>query len=170
MEICVWDIETAGGFKADYSSVSVVAIKPLGKTPLVKSVKRIGDDRELCVWARETLERFNIWVGFNTKWFDIRFLRGRLAFHKEKDIQQRFHIDMYHVLKNVLAESSNSMANYAALFNLEEQKMKVSPQIWSQAPFKPENLEILKTRCASDTKVLEHLYQEYKYLIKNITK
>lgn len=168
-DLCFLDIE-ANGLRADYSSILVVSIKPYGKAPYSKVINQVGNDVGLAMWAKEELESYVCWCTYYGKGFDIPFLNTRLLKWGKLPINKRHHLDMYYTLKANTLVSRRSMAQMAGFLNLENQKMGVSPNVWSEVGLNKKNLKIMQERCESDVTVLEDLYKKSRHVIREIKK
>lgn len=162
-----FDIES-NGLNADYNSTLVVSFKPYGEKPYSMTVKQVGNDQKLVREVRDELAKYHCWVSYYGKGFDVKFLNTRLLKWGLRPLDKRHHIDLYFVLKAHTKMSSKSMARFASLLNLDEQKMSVSPNVWSEFTFKPEHLDTMVQRCESDVSVLEELYKHVRHLIRDI--
>jgi hypothetical protein len=62
------------------------------------------------------------------------------------------------------------MAQYAGLLELHDQKMGVSPNVWTDILGQPRGqaMRTMVARCESDTEVLKQLYIKTKHLVKEI--
>lgn len=169
-KLCTFDIE-ASGLRGDYNSTLCVSIKPYGMAPYTFQVAQHGNDQKLVREAKEELEKYSCWLTYYGKGFDVKFLNTRLLKWGYEPIKPKHHIDLYYVLKANTTMSRRSMAQYAGLLETHDQKMGVSPNVWSEMGFKmKEHMPLMIDRCESDTKVLEMVYDKTKHLIKDITK
>lgn len=166
-DLVFYDIETTG-FKADYGSVLVVSLKPFGKKPFSFYVKQVGNDQKVVREAKEALEQFGCVSTFYGKGFDQVFLNTRLLKHGLEPLAQQLHLDMYFSLKHKMAMSRKSLLQYAGFLDLEDKKFGVSPNVWSEIAYKPENMKIMIQRCEQDTITLEQLYVKTRHLIREI--
>lgn len=162
------DIE-ATGLRGDYNSVLVVSVKPYGEAPYSFTIKQVGNDQKVVRDVKEDLEQYDVWCGYYSKGFDLPMLNTRLLKWGQKPIEKRHHIDLYYTLKHNTLMSRRSLAQVAGLLELHDQKMGVSPNVWSEIPFKmSEHMPTMVDRCESDVTVLEQAYDKTKHLIKEI--
>lgn len=161
------DIE-ATGLRADYSSVLVVSIKPYGKDPYSILINQVGNDVGVVMQAKHELEKYLCWCTYYGKGYDIPFLNTRLLKWGKKPIDKRHHLDMYYTLKANTLVSRRSMAQMAGFLNLENQKMGVSPNVWSEVGINKKHLKTMRERCESDVTVLEDLYKKSRHVIRDI--
>ena len=166
-DLCFVDIE-ANGLRADYSYTLVVSIKPYGKKPYSTVVNQIGNDVGVVMWAKEELEKYVCWCTYYGKGFDLPFLNTRLLKWGKQPIEKRHHIDLYYTLKANTLVSRRSMAQMEGFLNLENQKMGVSPNVWSEVGLDKKHLRTMKQRCESDVTVLEDLYRKSRHVIRDI--
>lgn len=164
------DIE-ATGLRGDYNSVLVVSVKPFNKKPYSFTVKQVGNDQKVVRDAKDAIEEYDAICTYYGKGFDIPMLNTRLLKWGHKPIEKRHHIDLYYTLKYNTLMSRRSLAQVAGLLDLHDQKMGVSPNVWSEIPFKmDEHMPTMVERCESDTEVLCGAYNKTKHLIKEIKK
>lgn len=166
-KLVFFDIES-NGLNADYNSTLVVSFKPYGEKPYSLSVKQVGNDQKLVNEARKELSKYHSWASYYGKGFDVKFLNTRLMKWGLEPLPKRHHIDMYFILKAHTAMSRKSMAQFARFLRLDEQKMDVTPGVWSEISYKPEHLVTMIERCESDVSVLEELYKHTRHLIRDI--
>jgi len=167
-QLVFFDIE-ATGLKGDYNSTLVVSFKPYGKRPYSLSIKAVGNDQRVVREAKEELEKYHCWCSYYGKGYDIPMLNTRLLKWGLQPIVSKHHIDMYFVLKSHTVMARRSMGQVAGLLGTPEQKMGVSPNVWSEMGFKvDEHMPQMIKRCESDCSVLEDVYKRTRHLIKDI--
>lgn len=166
--LCFFDIE-ASGLRGDYNSTLCVSILPYNGEPRSFVVNQLGNDQKLVREAKTELEKYKCWVGYYSKGFDRPFLNTRLLKWGLDPIEKRHHIDLYYVLKHNTLMSRRSMAQYAGLLETHDQKMGVSPNVWSEMGFKmKEHMPLMVSRCESDCKVLRDVFNKTEHLIADI--
>lgn len=166
--ICFFDIESTG-LKGDYNSIIVVSIKPYQGNPITYSIKQVGNDKGVVHKAADLLNSFDCWVSYYGKGFDVPMLNTRLLKWKQEPLKKRHHIDMYYSLKSHILTGRRSQGHLLNWLGTEEQKMSVGADAWSEIGFKlEEHLPIMITRCESDVKGLQDLYDRTKHLIRDI--
>lgn len=166
-DLCFFDIESTG-FKADYGSTLVVSIKPFGRKPYSYYVEQVGNDQKVVREAKAALESYGAYCGFYSKGFDVPFLNTRLLKWKRDPVAQRHHIDLYFTLKAKMSMSRKSLLQFAGFLDLEDKKFGVSPNVWADIAYKPENMKVMIQRCEQDTITLEQLYVKTRHLIREI--
>ena len=168
-KICTFDIE-ASGLKGDYNSTICVSVLGFrAEQPETFHIQQLGNDQKVVRQAKECLESYDCWISYYGKGFDIKFLNTRLLKWGMMPIEPRHHIDMYYVLKYHTLMGRRSQEAYLSFLGTEEQKMKVSQNIWSEMGFKvKEHLPIMIARCESDVKGLQQLYADTRHLIHEI--
>ena len=163
-----FDME-ASGLRGDYSSSICVSFKPYGRTVFSKTIGQPGNDQRLVREAKEELEKYHCWVTYYGKGFDLPFLNTRLLKWGLTPVDRRHHIDLYYVLRYNTLVSRRSMSQYAGLLQTHDQKMGVSPNVWSEMGFRmKEHMPIMVKRCESDCKVLESVFDKTSHLIRDI--
>jgi uncharacterized protein YprB with RNaseH-like and TPR domain len=164
------DIE-ALGLRGDYNSAICVSIKRYDGEPYTFAIKQAGNDKRVVREAKEALESLDCWVTYYGKGFDIKFLNTRLLKWAMEPIEKRHHLDMYYTLKSHLLTARRSQGHLCSWLGTPEQKMGVSANAWSEAPFRlAEHLPTLIERCESDVVGLEDLYKQTKHLVLEIKK
>lgn len=167
-KICFFDLECSG-LKGDYNSVICGTIKSFRGDPFTFSIKALGNDRKVVREVRDNLEAFSCWVSYYGTGFDIPMLNTRLLKWNLNPTRSRHHIDMYYKLKSHTLMGRRSQEAYLAFLGTEEQKFKVSQNMWSEMGFKVrEHLPIMIQRCESDVRGLQQLYERTRHLIKDI--
>lgn len=168
--IVTFDIE-ASGLKADYNSTLVVSLKPFQDDPHTFTIQQFGNDKKVVREAKEFLEKFDCWISYYGKGFDIKFLNTRLLKWGYEPIQPRHHLDMYYVLKHHTVMGRRSQESYLDFLGTEQKKMKVSQNVWSEMGFKmAEHMPVMIERCETDVIGLEQLYNKTRHLIGEIKK
>ncbi len=161
------DIE-ALGLKADYGSALCVSIKQYGKKPYTLVVKQPGNDQRLVREAKEELEKYECWVTYFGKSFDLPFLRTRQLRWGILPIEPRCHVDMFYTLKANILTARKSQAHLLGWLRTKEEKMSVSASDWADLPFNKKILGTMIKRCESDTAGLEALYCRCRHVIHDI--
>lgn len=163
------DIEAAN-LNADYGTVVVVSIKPY-KSKSVTFTAVPGRDKQLLRDVSTELIKYPVWITFFGKRYDIPFLNSRLIYHGLPLLPKHHHIDMWMVMKMRTHLSRRNQAHLLSWLGTPEEKMSVSPTVWSEMSVKPkEKLEILRKRCESDVAGLEAMYERAKGAIGEITR
>lgn len=167
--ICFWDIESTG-LKGDYGTVLVASVRPFNGDATTFRVQAIGNDQRLLRELGEYLDSFDCWVTYYGKGFDKPMVNTRLLRWNRDPLPAKHHIDLYYTLKANTVMSRRSMAQYAGLLDLHDQKMGVSPNVWTDILSAPRGqaMETMVERCESDTEVLKQLYQKTRHIIKEI--
>lgn len=168
--LAFFDIESTG-LKGDYNSTLVVSVRPYGEKAKNFSVIQQGNDQRLVREVKEELEKYDCWVSYYGKMFDIPFLNTRLLKWGLDPIEKRHHIDLYFVLKSNILTGRRSQGHLLQWFGTPQQKMGVSADVWAMMATDPKKyMPQMISRCASDTAGLEALYNKTKHLIREITR
>src|SRR5262245_5646436 len=125
------DIE-ATGLRGDYNSVLVVSMKPYGRKPYSFSVKQPGHDQRVVREAKEALEKYDCWVTYYGKGFDLPMLNTRLLKWEQEPILKKPHIDMYYTLKSNVLTARRSQGHLLSWLGTPEEKMTVSADVWNR--------------------------------------
>lgn len=166
---CV-DIE-ATGLKGDYNSILCVSFKPWGRKPYTFTVETPGRDKALVRAVKAELEKYDAWITYYGRGFDMPDINTRLLYHRCSPVVKRPHIDLYWQLKAKLLNSRRSQGHLLNWLKLPEQKMSVSAEAWNEVLANPKRaMAQMKRRCESDVAGLECLYNRTKHLITDITR
>lgn len=130
------------------------------------------DDKALCVDIRDCLETRHITSGYFSKGFDISHLNSRLAYHGERLMEPRLHIDPIWSFKGWrgIKAQSGKMKHMAEFFGLE-QKEEVTPENWMKARAgNKKAMDVVVARCESDVRITVALTEKALdlKLIKNV--
>jgi uncharacterized protein YprB with RNaseH-like and TPR domain len=168
-ELVFFDIESSGGFNADFGSTLCVSFKPFGGKPFTYSIKQVGNDQKIVREAKEVLESYQCWVGYYSKGFDIPYLNTRLLKWGMQPIDARHHLDMYFMLKPKTKMSRKGLGAYADFLQVETPKINVPQHVWSEMPFKMDkHLKPMIERCEGDCTTLEEIYIKTRHLVREI--
>ena len=129
--LAFWDIE-ADQLRADYGSVLCASVKPYGKKAYTFSIKAKGNDVKVVRDLKDALEEYQCWCTYYGKGFDLPFINTRLLKWGYPPIESRHHIDLFFTLKSNTIMSRKSLAQFAGLLGKDDQKMGVSPNVWSE--------------------------------------
>lgn len=167
--ICFFDIE-ATGLRGDYNSILCVTVRPYRGRPTTFRVDTVGNDRRVVREAREYMDTFDCWCGYYSKGFDKPMLNTRALRWGDDPLPPKHHIDLFFTLKSHTVMSRKSLAQFAGLLDLHDQKMGVSPNVWTEVLGHPRGqaMRTMVQRCESDTEVLRQMYDKTKYIIKEI--
>ena len=169
-ELVFFDIESSGGFNADFGSVLAISFKPYGKAPFTLSVKQVGNDQKVVREAKEILESYQCWCGFYSKGFDQPYLNTRLLKWGQNPVEARHHLDMYYMLKYKTKMSRKGLGAFADFLKVDTPKINVQQHVWSEMPFKMSHMKEMIERCEGDCITLEEIYDKTKHLIVDIRK
>lgn len=162
-----FDIE-ATGLRGDYGSILVASFKPYGQKPYSIRVSQVGNDQRVVKEIKEHLESYHSWCTFYGKGFDIPMVNTRLLKWGYKPVDKRHHLDMFFTLKAHTVMSRKSMAQFAGLLETGEQKMGVSPNVWSEIAYNPQHFKQMQQRCESDVCVLEDVYKKTRHIVRDL--
>lgn len=166
-ELAFFDIESTG-FKADYDSTLCVSIKPYGKKPFTFSVKQVGNDQKVVREVRDILSEYQCWGTYYGKGFDVPFLNTRLLKWGLAPLEQRHHLDMYFTLKPKVSMSRKSLSQVAGFLRVHDDKIGVSPNVWSEISFDMKHMKEMVNRCEGDCITLEQIYDKTKHMVREI--
>lgn len=136
--------------------------------PEYQSAKR-RDDSKLAVAIRDYLETFDVWVGWNSKMYDIPFINTRLLIHEQRPLRADImHIDpMYKAGRGSLTLHSRRLDAVAKTFRLDAQKTALDPDIWQDAAEgERKAMDYVVEHCEADVMVLRGAFHVLKPLIR----
>ena len=164
------DIE-ATGLRGDYNSVLCVSIRPFRGKPEVFAVERAGEDRAVVKAVKKAMEKYDLWVTYYGKGFDLPMLNTRLLQHCSMPIEPRHHLDMYYMLKSRLLTARRSQGHILSWLKTPEQKMGVSAEVWNMVLANPKReMPKMIARCNSDTEGLMALFRRTSHLVRDLTR
>lgn len=167
-QLVFFDIESSGGFNADFGSTLCVSFKVFEQEPVTLKIKQVGNDQKVVREAKEILEQFQCWCSYYGKGFDVPYLNTRLLKWGYKPVKPRHHLDLYFTLKPKTKMSRKGLGSYADFLKLETPKINVSQNVWSEMPFKMGNMKELVMRCEGDCTTLEQLYVKTRHMVAEI--
>lgn len=129
------------------------------------------DDSRLAVAVRDWLETFDMWVGWNSKMYDIPFIDTRLLIAGERPIRKDImHVDpMWKAGQFSLTLHSRRLDAVAKTFRLDSQKTALDPDIWMDAAEGDKTaMDYVVEHCEADVLVLRGAFHVLKPLIKNL--
>jgi uncharacterized protein YprB with RNaseH-like and TPR domain len=127
------------------------------------------DDSGLAAAFRDALEKYDIWVSWNGKLFDVPFINARLMRRGLAPLRKdRMHIDlMYYATGQFMRMGSRALNNVARFFRSDHQKTPLDPEIWALAGTgDKESLDFIIEHNIADCLVLRDVYA---HLRKHIT-
>lgn len=130
--IAFWDLETT------FSTQPIVLFGALAdQFATVEEFRKgdvITDDHDLVVSIRDTLSRYDIWVTWNGKLFDVPVLNGRLAFWGEQPLPRKMHIDaMYGASGGNMRIGRRSLQSVSEYFDVPNRKTPLNVRTWDLA-------------------------------------
>ena len=189
MKIVYWDLETLPDprqiykripsigawpgrtFKADLQSIMSFGYKIEGRESECINLWDVSDrwdtdrydDSALVHIIYDTLFDADEIVTHNGKRFDLRVLNTRLAYYKLPPLPKIHHVDTKQIVKSHLSLYSNSLAEVAKFYGLED-KMSISNKwgLWERIAFGEEtaaDLKLMSEYCKQDVDVLEQIYK-----------
>lgn len=174
-----FDIETTH-LKADFGTILSFGYQrftvnegiytALDRKPVVLSIadtktfkKDPTNDRELVKQIKEVMLGANIWIGYYSKGFDLKFIQAKLGEHKLGYLPAmgRAHIDLFFVAKSAFALSRKSLGNVSYHLGVEGNKTPVEGRIWKRAMAGDEkSIRYVVNHNRSDVELTWNLYKE----------
>ncbi len=134
MKSCFFDIECSG-LKSNFAVILCGGIKPVGKA--VESYydgRKGSNDKDLCRKIADRLREFDIIITYYGLNFDMPFLNSRLIKWGLPPVTDKFHIDVYRLVKktfNIHSRRAEAVAQFLGI----EGKTPVVPEEWMQAAY-----------------------------------
>lgn len=166
-----FDIE-ATGLRGDYNSILVASFKPYQSKPYSFCIKQAGNDKAVARQIKDELEKYDMWVTYYGKGFDIPMVNTRLLKWKMQPVVKKPHLDLYFTIKANTLTARRSQGHLLSWLDAEESKMTVGADVWNQILAEP-NGKAMKTmieRCESDVMGLQGLYEKTRHLAREIKK
>lgn len=167
-----FDLESTG-LKPDYGRLLCGVVKPWGQEPIAFRLDHAkSDDSALVSELVEELSQYAILFAHNGVYHDRAFLNGRALQYNLPILDNSAKmVDPCLIARRHLNMGRNTLDALAQHFNLNEQKMHLSPEVWVRASLDHDEaaMEKIVERCISDTLVLEELAQRVLALVSNIT-
>ena len=123
------------------------------------------DDSGLAVAIRDELERYDEWVSWNGKLFDVPFLNARLLRAGQAPLRKdRIHVDLMYYAKGQFTRlGSARLENVSRFFRTENNKTPLTPELWALASAGSTHaLEEIVEHCEADVLVLRDVYSHLK--------
>lgn len=139
--------------------------------------RSIIDDRGLAMFARDTLETFDILVGWNSKMFDVPMMNARLMRHGERPARfDIMHLDPMYKARAGSAGiriGSSKLVNVDKFFNRNDpgsiHKTEIDWDIWALAGAGDKAaMDYIVEHCEADVLVLRSVFNHLKPLIRTI--
>lgn len=129
-----------------------------------------SDDKKLVLAIRNRLNESWIWVGWNSKLYDIPFLNARLAVHGEKPVEKRMHLDlMYYARGQFMRLHSSRLDAVAKTFELKDQKTDILPSTWLRAgEGDRQAINYVAQHCKQDVRVLRDAFEILAPFVRNV--
>lgn len=172
------DIE-ATNLKPDFGTVLAVGTKALGKRAKILNLldfyppcgtchrSKTDSDSLLLAEAHKVLSSADLWVGWYSKGFDLKFLNARMLIAGLDPLPPIPHIDLYFIAKHHFNLSSNRLAAWQEFLDLRVEKTPLKRAIWRAAGAgEPAALGYVATHCRRDTEVLEGVYMRLRSFVR----
>lgn len=158
--------------KANFAVMLSAAILPAGGHVEVFSEGRRGsNDRKLCNDIARRLEDFDILIGYYSLNFDLPMLNSRLIKWGLKPLAERFHIDVYRIVKKNINTTSRRLITVSQFFGIEG-KDSVDYEAWVRAGYDgdPKAMRRIIEHNKQDVIVLEKTFEKVKHKMRAINK
>lgn len=131
----------------------------------------IIDDGPLCVAIRDELERWDHWVGWNSKLHDIPLLNARLLKAGERPIYRvAMHSDIMYVARGQFNKiGSSKLVNVSTYIDSPNQKTPLEWSTWSLAATGDSAaMNEVVVHCESDVLVTRDVYRAFGPHVRNM--
>jgi uncharacterized protein YprB with RNaseH-like and TPR domain len=172
MKFGIFDLETSN-LNADFGVVLCGCVKKYEGAVTTHRMDRLplyeidrANDRAVVELLRNELEKYDVWVSYNGKRFDIPFLNTRLMAHGLKTLDKRKHIDLLYQARYKLKLHSNRLAVVQEYLGLQDAKTTMNGQRWARAMAGyGDGWNYIVKHCILDVKVLEQAYDKLKHFV-----
>lgn len=176
-DICFFDIETTN-LKANFGRILCASFGDMyGNITTFRAddprfrLERVRDDRLLVTAIRDYMETKDIWVGWNSRAFDVPYIDSRLLIGGERPLRKDIiHVDpMYKAGQFSLALASRSLDNVSKTFRTEATKTFIDFDHWQDAAMgDSEALDYVVEHCEADIRTLMAVFDRLRPLIKTM--
>jgi uncharacterized protein YprB with RNaseH-like and TPR domain len=179
-KVLLLDIE-ASSLEADFGHCYCFGYKWLGeKRPRILSMtdyakpcttcKRVDtmSDKRLMQTVYPLMSQADVWVGWYSKGYDIRFLNTRMLDAGLPPLPPVAHVDLYWTARWQLKLSSNRLASVQDFLQLKASKTPLNKRVWRQAQAgHGPSLRYIEEHCLADVEVLEQAYEKLRPLVRS---
>ncbi len=167
-DIGFWDLETT--FSTQPIVLYGAIADQFGRVEGFSKGDDITDDREIVRNIRDALAKYDIWVTWNGKLFDVPVLNGRLIYHGFEPLPPTMHIDlMYKATGGSVRIGRRSLQSVSEYFGVANRKTPLSVRIWDKAMAgDPEAYALIKEHCDADVLVTRDVFEVLKPQIGNV--
>lgn len=179
MKACILDIE-ATDLSADFGRILCACVKPIGQKVKTFSQrddpeyfrKYPWDDRPLVRRLLRELKKYDVWITYYGKRYDVPFIRTRsLLCRRSSDPISVFHIDLYFFAKFGLCLRRRSLLRLSDLLKSKSRKTELGCKEWSRAATGDiSSLRYIERHCQADVEVLEEVYQKCRPYLRTLSR
>lgn len=175
-DMAFFDIETTGlgAYGSEMTCVSIADQfgRVINKTKFDFEQATVLDDKNLVVWARDELEKYDILVAWYGTMFDLPYINARLIMHGERPMRDTMFIDPIYKARGGrygLKMGGSKLKTVAKALRTENQKPDVEWETFRLAGYgDPTALEEVVSRCNDDVLVLRDIFDRFKPMIRTI--
>jgi len=123
------------------------------------------DDKFLISQFIDVLNEADMIVAHNGNSFDLRWIRGRAAYHRIPMLPRYKQFDTMRVAMSKFNFNSYALAYIAKFFGIEDGKIQTRPQLWDDVCLYNDRNALIEMieYCERDVEVLEKVYDVIKY-------
>jgi uncharacterized protein YprB with RNaseH-like and TPR domain len=168
LTVAYWDLETT--FSTQPLVLYGAIADQFGDVQEFRKGKDITDDKELVKNIAEALSKFDVWVTWNGKLFDVPVLNGRLRFHGLPPLPLVKHIDaMYYATGGSMRIGRRSLASVSEYFDVPNRKTPLTVRTWDKAMAGDEKAyNEIAEHGAADVLVTRDVFNVLKTQVANI--
>jgi DNA polymerase III epsilon subunit-like protein len=172
---CVFDLETTN-LNADFGVVLCGVVLPADGEPKVFRADKYAtwrrhrsDDSQVVKAIVAELEKWDIWIAHNGQFFDVPFLRTRLALHRLPPLATAKLLDPCLLARRKLKMSFNSLERLASFLGVNT-KTEVDSQMWLKASLDGDKdaMTYIVDHCVQDVITLEKVVGAIKSYSSNL--
>lgn len=175
-DIAYFDIETTGlgAYGSEMTCVTIVDQfgNAVTRDKFEFEQRSILDDRGLCVWLRDELEKYDILVAWYGSQFDLSYINARLIMHGERPVADRMFIDPIYKARGGrygLKIGGSKLKTVAKALRTGHQKPDVEWETFRLAGYgDAEALAEVRARSHEDTFVLRDIFHRFKPMMRTI--
>jgi DNA polymerase III epsilon subunit-like protein len=169
---CVLDLECTN-LSADFGVILCGVIKPDQGDPIILRADQLNknwkskrsDDSAVCKAIDEALSVYDIIIAHNGSWYDVPFLRSRLAHWGLPPFRTNFTlIDPLQLARNKLRQRFNGLEALAGFLRVEHKKTSVEGETWLKASLDGDKqaMDYIVEHCVADVYVLEEVFDKLR--------
>lgn len=164
LDFVCFDIETSN-LQADFSILLAACIKPFGREPIVFRADDYpewktdrANDYQITKAVAEELRKHAVVVTHYGLYFDIPYLRAKMAKHGIEPLPLMYLVDTWSVARKNFKVTTRRLKGLADFFDIGDKEL-VEGSLWMEAAYNgsKEAMDKITAHNAQDTEILERL-------------